>query len=87
MGKNKIGPLGTPLGNPLKHWGDQKEALMKAEGGRSIMNYEIAKEADRLNNLQPLPPVGPDNPVAPVNPIGPNNPIDPRKIGAGIRRF
>ena len=58
--KNKKGPLGTPLGDPLKYFGDQKQAaLVQAEGGRSIMNYEIAAEADRLNNLQPLPPMNP----------------------------
>lgn len=33
--KSKKGPLGTPLGNPLKHWNDQKE-LAKADRGRII---------------------------------------------------
>ena len=100
MGKNKIGPLGTPLGNPLKYFNDQKQAaLVKAEGGRSIMNHEIAAEAARLKELQPLPPVGP--PPSPTGygnttpgdlrhldkyPVGPANPIDPSKIRARARR-
>lgn len=52
----KLGPLGTPLGNPLKYFNDQKESrLPKAEGGRSIMNYEIRNNIrdNIIDNMNP----------------------------------
>ena len=74
MGNKNKGPLGTPLGNPLGYFNDQKQAaLVKAEGGRSIMNHEIRNS---------IAPDTWDQLSAPVDtkqyPVGPVHPIDPK---------
>lgn len=65
--KSKKGPLGTPLGNPLKYFNDQKAArsIPKAVKGTMIKVP--------MPNLEPLPPTGPqDAPTIPQDaPTGP----------------
>ncbi len=93
MGKNKIGPLGTPLGNPIKFFREQRESrLPKADSGMGMLNSEMAKEADMMKNLEPLPPIPKEaDRVTPPSsyPVGGVNPIDPKMIRAimksGIR--
>jgi len=43
---NKKGPLGTPLGNPLKFFREQKESrLAKADSGMGIMKHHLRNMA------------------------------------------
>ena len=44
--KDKKGPLGTPLGNPVKFFREQRESrLPKADSGMGIMNHHLRNMA------------------------------------------
>ena len=68
--KSKKGPLGTPLGNPLKYFNDQKE-LAKADRGRIIpsmipdlppeVKIPLPKRASELSMDPATDPTGPSN--------------------------